>query len=481
VEGTTGSRAGAAAGRSRNRAGRGRRTTLATAGSLALVLVTAGQLQGVAAAATKAKPVPPAHPGPTTTATLPTAPGVQPTTLTQPTTLRTRPAPKPHGPGAIEVDPGHSGDAHHPLSLRVLGYDVNGAPMVTSSTPSGYTPATIKKYLGLTGTGSSQTIAIVDAYNDPTISTDLAAFDKQFGLSAPASFKRVSQTGSTTSLPATDAGWSLEISLDVEWAHAVAPSAGILLVEASSSSLTNLDTAIDYAAKQSGVVVISNSWGTSGDVSGETSLDSHCKLTKAVCVFSTGDAGYPGGYPAYSPYVVAVGGTTLNLSTGSTGLVSVASEAAWSGSGGGVSIYEAKPAYQAKLTATGRSIPDVSYDADPSTGFAVYDSTAYNAMTGWFQMGGTSAGAHQWSAIIAAADQLRKSKSKAPLAAWNSTNSTYQTGLDLYGLTSGLADVTTGAANGACGSICSPTVGYDTVTGLGSPRPGIDSALTSAT
>jgi subtilase family serine protease len=228
------------------------------------------------------------------------------------------------------------------------------------------------------------------------------------------------------------------------------------------------------------VVVISNSWGTSGEISGETTLDSHCKLTKAVCVFSTGDAGYPGGYPAYSPYVIAVGGTTLSLSTSSTGVVSVASEASWSGSGGGVSIYEAKPAYQSHVVATGRAIPDVSYDADPSTGFAVYDSTPYNGMSGWFQMGGTSAGAPQWSAIIAAADQLRKAKSKAPLAAWSSTTSIFQTGVDLYGLTSGLADITAGAANGTCGSICSPTVGYDTVTGLGSPRPGIDTALTTA-
>jgi len=392
-------------------------------------------------------------------------------------------APGPvHGPGSVRVDPpGRSGGIHHPLSLEVHGYDVNGAPLVTSTQPSGYTPATIKKYLGLSGTGSGQTIAIVDAYNDPTISSDLSSFDSTFGLSAPSSFKKVSETGSTTSLPATDAGWSLEISLDVEWAHAVAPAASILLVEATTSSLSDLDTSIDYAAKQSGVVVISNSWGISGEISGETTLDSHCKLTKAVCVFSTGDSGHPGGYPAYSPYVVAVGGTTLNLTTSPTGTVSVASESSWAGSGGGMSGYEAKPSYQSRVAATGRAIPDVSYDGDPSTGFAVYDSTPYNAVSGWFQMGGTSAGAPQWSAIIAAADQLRKAKSKAPLAAWNSTNSTFQTGADLYGLTSGIADITTGATNGTCGTICTPAVGYDQVTGLGSPRPGIDTTLTSAT
>ncbi|HET6793365.1 MAG TPA: hypothetical protein VFH45_02915, partial [Acidimicrobiales bacterium] len=128
-----------------------------------------------------------------------------------------------HGPGAERVDPPGRSGIHHPLSLEVLGYDVNGTPLVTSSTPSGYSPATIKGYLGLSGTGSGQTIAIVDAYNDPTIASDLSAFDSKFKLSSPSSFKKVSQTGSTSSYPTTDAGWSLEISLDVEWAHAVAP------------------------------------------------------------------------------------------------------------------------------------------------------------------------------------------------------------------------------------------------------------------
>ena len=378
------------------------------------------------------------------------------------------------------LDPGGSaqGRRNKPLSIQVLGYTTSGVPLVTTSSPSGYRPATIKGYLGLTGTGSGQTIAIVDAYNDPTVSSDLSTFDKQFSLSAPPSFKKVGETGSTTSLPATDAGWSLEISLDVEWAHAVAPSASILLVEATTSSLSDLDTAIDYAAKQSGVSVISNSWGITGELSTESTLDSHCKLTTAVCVFSSGDAGAPGGYPAYSPYVVAVGGTTLSLATSSTGAVSVSSEVAWSGSGGGISSYEALPAYQSKAPAGGRAIPDVSYDADPSTGFAVYDSTAYNGSSGWFQMGGTSAGAPQWSAIIAAANQLRKSKSKAVLAAWTST-SIDRASTDIYGLTTGIADITSGASNGSC-SLCNPAVGYDAVTGLGSPRKGIDSALASA-
>src|SRR5262249_10492887 len=159
--------------------------------------------------------------------------------------------------------------------------------------------------------------------------------------------------GSTTSFPATDAGWAVETSLDVEWAHAVAPGASILLVEATSSAFSNLDTAISYAAKQSAVTVISNSWG-SPEVSGETNYAPYCKQSAKVCVFAAGDSGNPGMYPADNPYVVAVGGTTLQLDAGGA----VLSETAWAGSGGGVSKYEKKPSYQSSVNATSyRGIP----------------------------------------------------------------------------------------------------------------------------
>ena len=409
----------------------------------------------------------PKPPKETAAATDPTAPATAPT-----------PVAKGGGPGpSVQVDPPtHDGDAHHPLLLETNYSDASATPLLATSAPSGYTPAQIQSYLGLTNNGKGQTIAIVTAYNAPTIASDLAAFDAKFGLPAPASFKKVSQAGSTSSLPATDAGWALEASLDVEWAHAVAPGAGILLVEAKDSSLTNLDTAIAYAAKQSGVSVISNSWGATGEISGETTMDTYCKLTKAVCVFSSGDSGNPGGYPAYNPYVISVGGTTLWLST-TNGVSSVSSEAAWSGSGGGVSIYEPRPAYQSKLSFGMRTIPDVSYNADPTTGFAVYDTTPYNGASGWFQMGGTSAGAPQWAGIIAVANQLRVAQRKTVLAAM-STTSTNPTpaAKAVYGLTSGMSDVATGSPNGSC-SVCNVAVGFDAVTGLGSPRKGIDLAL----
>ncbi len=367
------------------------------------------------------------------------------------------------------------GLATHPLELYASAADAFGTPLVTAtSTPTGYTPAQVKAYLGLTGTGTGQTIAIVTAYDAPTIASDLAKFNATFSLPAPPTFKKVSQTGSTTALPAVDAGWATETSLDVEWAHAVAPGAAILLVEASSNSLANLNTAISYASKQAGVTVISNSWG-SLEIQGETTLDGYCKLTTAVCVAAAGDVGNPGTYPAYNPYVLAVGGTKLTL----TSAGAVTSEASWSGSGGGQSVWEPKPSYQnAVNTSTKRGIPDVSYDADPATGFAVYDSTPYTGQAGWFQMGGTSAGAPQWAGILAATNQLRKAAGKATFAASKTT--TFPLHSALYGLSSGLADIVTGSTNGTCGAVCTAGTGYDFVTGRGSPRVGIEAALKAA-
>lgn len=366
------------------------------------------------------------------------------------------------------------GLATHPLEFYASAADAFGTPLVTATaTPTGYSPAQVKAYLGLTGTGTGQTIAIVTAYDAPTIASDLAKFDTTFGLAAPPTFKKVSQTGGTN-LPAVDAGWATETSLDVEWAHAVAPGAAILLVEATSNSLANLDTAISYASKQPGVTVISNSWG-SLEIQGETTLDSYCKLTTAVCVAASGDVGNPGTYPAYNPYVLAVGGTNLAL----TSAGAVTSEASWSGSGGGQSAWEPKPSYQnAVNTSAKRGIPDVSYAADPAKGFSVYDSTAYTGQAGWFQMGGTSAGAPQWSGILAATNQLRKAAGKATFAASQTTN--FPLHAAVYSLSAGIADITSGPTNGACGAVCTPALGYDFVTGRGSPRVGIEAALKAA-
>ncbi len=387
-------------------------------------------------------------------------------------TVQVRAAPR-QDQGSEEVDQGQlrSGFARHPLLLRLHGRDATGEPLVTNTTPTGYTPAQIQSYLGLSGDGAGQTIAIVDAFGDPSVTADLNTFSTAFSLPLTCGSAGADPlncfdfiVAQPQGAPPTDAGWALEISLDVQWAHAVAPKATLLLVETVDNSNAHLLGGIDYAA-QHGASVISNSWGED-EFSTETS-GAHCNLSTAVCTFSTGDSGNPGGWPAYDPFVVAVGGTTLVL--GSDG--SVSSESAWSGSGGGISQYIPRPGYQGSVNPNAnRGIPDVSYNADPNTGFAVYDSVKYKRQTGWFQVGGTSAGTPQWAAIIAVSDQLRAADGQGPLVA-----SSFQTHLSIYGLT-GLSDVTSGS-NGACGAVCQAQVGFDYVTGLGSPRAGIDVLL----
>ena len=365
--------------------------------------------------------------------------------------------------------------ATHPLQLKVLGHRPDASPLLVGSTASGYTPAQVRSYLGLTGTGAGQTIAVVTAYDAPNVAKDLAVFNAEFGLPAPPSFRKVNQSGGTK-YPAVDAGWALEAALDVQWAHAVAPSAGILLVEASTSSLSNLMAAVSWAAAQPGVSVVSGSFGIP-EYLRQRDHDARCRLTTAVCVFATGDTGNPPAYPSTGPWALGVGGTTLQLDAAG----SVLGETAWSGSGGGVSAYTAKPAWQSAVsTAVRRAAPDVAYAGDPATGFAVYSSTPYLGQSGWFQMGGTSAGAPQWAGILAASNQLRKGLGRPVLSAVNASGATpLHTAMYSSAVRAALFDVSTGT-NGTCGAVCTARTGYDTVTGVGSPRRGIDVALRDA-
>jgi subtilase family serine protease len=380
----------------------------------------------------------------------------------------------------------------------------------TSTTPinttvQGYTPAQIRTAYGFgqvtfgsgsttTADGTGQTIAIVDAYNDPNIVSDLAVFDKQFGLAAPPSLQIVSQTGSTAKLPKTDAGWSGEIALDVEWAHAIAPGANILLVEASSASLSDLMTAVTYARSAPGVSTVSLSWGgseffswnTQGEFSGQTQYDplfttptGHQGVT---FVAAAGDSGSFSGvlWPASSPNVVAVGGTTLALtSSGAYG-----TETTWSGTTGGFSQVETQPAYQSSVQTSGaRAVPDVAFNGDPNTGFAVYDSLAYSGYAGWQQVGGTSAGSPIWASLIAIADQGRVASGQGTLDGPTQTlpllYSVYPTTASPSATTyqNTFNDVIDPAPSGryhwrwGWGSTGNQsTAGYDTATGLGSPK-----------
>jgi subtilase family serine protease len=331
-----------------------------------------------------------------------------------------------------------------------------------------YTPTQIRAAYGVnkitfssgtvTGNGKGQTIAIVDAYDDPNIAKDLKSFDTKYKL--PTGTVTVyNQTGSTSSLPGTDSsgGWEEEESLDVEWAHALAPGASIDLVEANSATNSDLFTAVKTAAGLSGVSVVSMSWGIQGGFKGETKDDSMFNVSGVTFFASTGDSGSPGNYPAESPYVVAVGGTTLNLSSGAW-----SSETGWSGSGGGKSKYETRPAFQnnvSSVTGSARGTPDVSFDANPNTGVWIYDSYDEAATGGPnIAVGGTSLSSPAWAGIMAIADQGRTLGKL-------STLSSLETLTALYGLSSSdFHDIVKGSNGGFKAG-----TGYDLVTGIGSP------------
>ncbi len=210
----------------------------------------------------------------------------------------------------------------------------------------------------------------------------------------------MSQRGGT-SYPRKDPGWAPEISLDVQWAHAIAPGAKILLVEAYSNSFANLLAAEDYAKTHAQYV--SNRWGSS-EFSGESAYDSHFSQTGVSFFASSGDSGLPAQYPSASPNVISVGGTRLNFSGGS-----FQSETGWSGSRGTCSAYEPKPSAQntGSVNCNGtRDTPDVPLDADPASGLSVYDSTRYQGQQGWWTVGGTSASSPMWAAHSAGSGAL---------------------------------------------------------------------------
>ncbi|MGD0461355.1 MAG: S53 family peptidase [Tepidisphaeraceae bacterium] len=298
--------------------------------------------------------------------------------------------------------------------------------------------------------GAGQKIAIVDAYGDPTISSDLKSFDAAIDLgNGDAAGNFVLSVATPEGTPATNGGWALEQSLDVEWAHVIAPQADIVLVEARSSSFTDLMNAVNYASSLTGVVAVSMSWGGS-EFSGEQSYDSYFTTPAGhldssglaggiVFVAASGDNSVPS-YPATSTNVLAVGGTVLSAD----GSGNYLGETAWSNSGGGISTLEQNYS------------PDVSYNA--GTPYMVYDTTPYQRQSGWFEVGGTSAGAPQWAALVADADQGRM------MLGFPSLTGSQMIGTMLGLPESDFKDITTGN-NGyyAAGP------GFDLVTGKGSP------------
>lgn len=378
--------------------------------------------------------------------------------LTQPASAREsgRPAPSSaassHKVERLCAKPTHPGVMACFALRRVDSLHQHVGPLAL---PSGYGPADLQSAYKLNAAGGSgATVAIIDAYDDPSAESDLAAYRSTYGLSACTTsngcFKKVNQSGQQGSYPPANTGWAGEISLDVDMVSAACPNCKILLVEATSPTTANLGTAVNTAVSL-GAKFVSNSYGGS-ESSNESSYDtSYYRHAGVAVTASTGDNGYGVSYPASSPYVTAVGGTSLSRDGSSRGWT----ESAWSGAGSGCSAYEAKPSYQTNVT-TGcsrRAVADVSAVADPNTGVAVYQT--YGG-SGWAVYGGTSASAPIIASVYALAG--------TPGAGDNPASYPYAHQGNLF-------DVTTGS-NGSCSptQLCHAVAGWDGPTGLGTPN-----------
>lgn len=343
-------------------------------------------------------------------------------------------------------------------ALRVTSVQehVHATGVTPNATPSGYGPSDLYSAYNLpTGGGAGQTVAIVDAYDDPNAEADMNVYRSQYGLpsctSASGCFKKVGQTGTST-LPSKNSSWAGEISLDLDMVSAIAPNAHIILVEATSSSMANLGTSVNTAVSL-GAKFVSNSYGGS-ESSSDTSYDSsYFNHPGVVITASSGDGGYGVEYPAASKNVVAVGGTSLSKASNSRGWTeSVWSTSSTEGAGSGCSKYDAKPTWQTDTGCSKRTVADVSAVADPATGVAVYET--YGA-SGWVVYGGTSVASPLIAAVFADAG----------------THTASYPAADLYAHTSSLNDVTSGKTTTCSPAyLCTAETGYDGPTGLGTPN-----------
>lgn len=332
-------------------------------------------------------------------------------------------------------------------------------PHFIGTAPAGETPTSIRRVYALPTsltTGGSGTIAIVDAFDYSTAANDLSVFSTRFGLpactTANGCFKKVYATGTK---PEGNCGWGQEAALDIEWAHAMAPKAKIVLVEAATNSLADLFHAVDVATAHvttgGGAGEVSMSWGGS-EFSTEAGHDGHFQNINVVYFAASGDAGGVNIYPSTSPYVVSAGGTTIHRNSSGA----FTSETGWSGSGGGPSKYETKLSYQNNVAGTNttkRSAPDFSFDADPNSGVSVYDSTRCQGLSGWLVFGGTSVSSPSLAGIVNQAGGASSTVSELKTIYANRTN------------TSDFRDITSGTAGGF-----NAHSGWDFVTGVGSPK-----------
>jgi subtilase family serine protease len=397
------------------------------------------------------------------------------------------PQPQAHAAGSLIVTP--------PMQPQIIIPGTNPAT-VTFQSSDGYTPQQVRGAYGVTSTfqGKGITIAIIDAYYQPTAANDFDIFSRQFGLPTIAGgcgcFQQVDINGNNPSYYAQNAGWGSETDLDIEWAHALAPQAHILLVETPDN--TTLYNGFAYAAAHA--QVISDSWGAaeSGMVASEPTLDPILQSAgaSAAVLASAGDTNSPAGYPALSPYTVAVGGTALTI-TGSCGTTNWAakgctygSETTWDdasnvGTGGGPSVAESMPSYQtgfcnnttpqtfvSNYCNNYRGTPDISLIAAASTPVAIYDSTADGGSVDWYGVGGTSLSSPSLAGMIADADAARHvTLTTASLTSRFTYNAA-------TGSASAYHDITTGYDNplGNVAGCCFAGTGYDMTSGVGSPN-----------
>lgn len=324
--------------------------------------------------------------------------------------------------------------------------------LTSAAVPEGLNPSDLQAAYNLPSatTGKGQTIAIIDAYDDPNAEDDLGAFRAQFSLpsctTANGCFRKVDQNGGT-SYPDADPNWSAEISLDLDMVSAVCPNCHILLVEASGNNYDQLGSAVNTAVRLRANVV-SNSYGGTEPQAASSFEKSYYDHPGVAITVSSGDSGYGADFPASSQYVTAVGGTTLTRDNSARGW----SETAWSNGGSGCSAFISKPSWQTDSGCSKRTVVDVAAVGDPATGVSVYDSYQ---RTGWLTMGGTSVAAPIIASIYALAG--------------NEGSITY--GSYLYSHASNLFDITSGS-NGSCTPpyLCNAGPGYDGPTGMGTPN-----------
>jgi Ricin-type beta-trefoil lectin domain/Putative Ig domain len=345
----------------------------------------------------------------------------------------------------------------------VRTHEVTHAGLVRNSVPAGYSPASLRSAYNLTQAsavaGRGQTVAVVDAFDDPKAASDLALYRSQYKLPActvaNGCFRKVNENGQAGPLPraAGGSGWDQEESLDLDMVSAICPNCKIILVEANSAEIADLGTAENTAAAL-GARYVSNSWGGAEDPTDIAADAAYFNHPGVAVTASAGDTGYGPEYPAASRYVTAVGGTSLRRSGTARGWTETVWNDASGATGSGCSVYEGKPSWQTDTGCAQRTENDVAADADPNTGVAVYDT--YRGGPGWEVFGGTSVAAP----IIAATYAL----AGPPASGAYPASFPYQHASRLYDVTSG--------RDGSCGGsyLCTARAGYDGPTGLGTPN-----------